>query len=139
MARPSKGTPITPEERQQIIDAIRGGKSRYAVAKEFRRSRTSVAAIAREAGLDSVDTSTAKATQARERYATAQRIELINKFFERIEQRIDNLPDDPVAAARAIRDLSTSLGIAIDKRRLEDGDATERAETVTIIDDIPRE
>lgn len=135
MARPSKGTPITSEERQQIIDAIRSGKSRYAVAKEFQRSRSSIAKIAREEGLDADQTSTAKATRAREQYAAAQRVELINKAFAKVERLLDAFPDDPTAA-RDMRDLATALGILIDKRRLEDGEATERAETVTIIDDL---
>src|SRR5690625_5265277 len=101
MARPSKGTPIGDAERQQILEALRGGKSRYAVAKEFRRARETVAKIAREAGMTADTTSTEAATRARSRYAAAPRVELINKFFERIEQRIDSLPDDAVQAARS--------------------------------------
>lgn len=136
--QPSKGTRVTDKERQQIIDAIKGGKSIHAVAKEFRRSKQTIGKIARQAGLDADTTSTQAASTARVRYAEAERLELINKGFDKVAQVLEAIEGDP-DHAKPLREVVTALGILIDKRRLEDGEATERAETVTIIDDIPRE
>lgn len=133
--RPSKGTPVTDKERQRIIEALRGGKSIHAVATEFRRAKQTVGKIAKAAGLTPDDTHVKAANEARTNYADAQRIGLINKAFAKVEKLVDLFPDNP-AASRDLRELVTALGILIDKRRLEDGDVTERTEQITIIDDI---
>lgn len=125
MARPSKRSVVTPEERQRIIEAIRSGKSRYAVANEFQRSRSTIAKIAREAGLDADRTSTAKATRARTQYAAADRLELINQGFAKVEAMLANISADP-GDARNLREIMTSLAILIDKRRIEDGDTPNK-------------
>lgn len=126
---------VPEEDKQRIIEMVRSGMSRYAVAKATGWSRDTVSKIARAAGLDADTASTEAGTRAMQRYAKAERIELINHGFDKVRAILSNI-DGTARHAKALREAVTALGILIDKRRLEEGEATERTETVTIVDDI---
>lgn len=78
MARggPSQRTRLTDEERDQIADAIRAGKSRNEIARAFDRSAGTVTKIAKDRGLEFDRSLTADATRARQADAARLRAEI---------------------------------------------------------------
>lgn len=71
------------------------------------------------------DDKTAKAREALVEYGHERRRQLSDLLFGRIED-VALTTSDP----GALKDLATTYGILVDKRRLEEGKATERTETV---------
>jgi enoyl-CoA hydratase/carnithine racemase len=63
------------------------------------------------------------ANEARRDYAQAERLKLVNEFFDKTRALLPEV-DEP----QKLQHLATTLAILIDKRRLEDGEATSRAE-----------
>jgi len=112
--------PVSEEEKMAIIEATKKGNSCTSIAKKFRRSKDTVRRIANEEGLDFVRNATKKATEAASKWSKARRLELIGKFFDKLRDVIQ-VTSDP----RELKDLSTALGIVIDKARLEEGQPTE--------------
>jgi len=111
--------PVSEEEKMAIIEATKKGNSCTSIAKKFRRSKDTVRRIANEEGLDFVRNATKKATEAASKWNKARRFELIGKFFDKLTDIIQ-VTNDP----RELKDLSTALGIVIDKARLEEGEPT---------------
>ena len=112
--------PVSEEEKMAIIEATKKGNSCTSIAKKFRRSKDTVRRIANEEGLDFVRNATKKATEAASKWNKARRFKLIGKFFDKLTDIIQ-VTSDP----RELKDLSTALGIVIDKARLEEGQPTE--------------
>lgn len=142
--------PVTDDEREQIADAIRTGRSYADIARQFQRGTGTVARIAKSIGW-TVDQSTAlrtrKANEGRSAYSAEKRAELAARITEEVERLLDDLrrphlafnfggkdntyeehqlDEPPVEAKRAlmqtIRDgLRTVLDIDRHDNRAEDG------------------
>lgn len=104
-----------------ILAGLRDGKSQNAVAREVGCGPATVNRVAKANGLEY--SAPKKASEARRDYAAAERIALLNKVFAQAEEMLPT-----IKTPHKLQALVISLGILIDKRRLEDGDATERTE-----------
>lgn len=116
--------PVTDAERAEAIQRLQGGQSIHAVARELGRSKSTIAAIARQAGIDTATEATQRAAEARERVSRARRMELLARAIERCDDWLR------LATPRESQAVLTAIGICIDKIRLEEGEATSRHETI---------
>jgi hypothetical protein len=109
--------PVTPSERRRILKALREGHSQTAVAKEFRRGSATICRIAKAAGLEY--SAPKNANICRRDYAQAERLVFLNEIFDKARELLSTVqsPDD-------LRAIAVTAGILVDKRRLEDGEAT---------------
>ena len=112
---------IPQKEKMAIIKAIKNGKKRNKIAKEFNRSGSSISKIAKEIGVRFDRSITKKATETRKAYAKESRLEVLADLFQVIKEKLKETEN----TAKDVFDLSKSLGIAIDKARLEEGEPTE--------------
>jgi hypothetical protein len=120
----------TDVDRLAVLADLEGGLSCRQVGRKHGCSHQTVGRIAREMD-HSVDRSaTERATRLRRDYAQAERLSVINEAFEAVRRAIPKVAWNETNP----RDLVVALGILIDKRRLEDGEATSRGETVTVED-----
>lgn len=116
---------LSAEERERIVALLREGKSQTATAREAGRSPGLVNKIAREEGIVNIH-APKKANEARRDYAKDERVSLLNEGFEKARA----LLSAEAFGTSALKDWSVAVGTLIDKRRLEDGEATERKENV---------
>lgn len=108
-------------DHEAILEALRDGASQNAVARRLKCSPSTVNRVAKANGLEySAPKNTA---ECRRDYAQAERIELLNKGFAKAEEMLPTLK-----TAGWLQSWTIALGILIDKRRLEDGEATQRME-----------
>jgi IS30 family transposase len=124
LARAKPATAVDQGERQAIAAAVRAGQSIGAVARRFHRSKATVATVARAAGIALDESRTARAAAARRDFSLTARIELGNRLAERVREKLD----DPSLTPIQLQQLATAYAILVDKRRLEDGEATARTE-----------
>lgn len=110
-------------ERAAIVADLETGLSVRATARKHGRDPSTVSRIGQAAGVDIQRCQTNKATAARRDYDLTARLALLNKVFDRVEALLPDT-DKPLE----LQQLTTALAIAIDKRRLEDGEATSRNE-----------
>lgn len=104
-----------------ILEALKTGESQNAVA---RRLGCSVGLVNKVARVNGCEYSRPKhAAEARRDYAQAERLRLLNKLFDRVSE----LADGPLTP-NGLQALTIAAGILTDKRRLEDGDVTDRTE-----------
>jgi hypothetical protein len=118
--------PITAEERQEIIRAIRSGCSRNEIARQFKRSPSVVTGIAKAEGLNFDRSMTKKATEARQAdraYTREHRLDLIDLGLQKHRELLDSC-DTP----HKMQAWWIGLGIAIDKRRGDEQTDGEVAE-----------
>jgi hypothetical protein len=87
----SKGTPITDEDRAEIIRLHGEGKGRNEIARLSGRSLRTVSRICEDAGLTFDRTATAVATEARKTDAKARRAAIIDRAYARVEKLLDRL------------------------------------------------
>lgn len=83
------GAPVSQGERADIEKALRAGKSCNAVAKEFKRSASTVSKIARDAGIEFSNLAHSRLTRAREArkgYGAERRAALAERYFDLIER-----------------------------------------------------
>jgi len=104
-----------------ILKALRDGESQNAVARRMKCSPSTVNSVAKANGLEY--SSPKKAVQARKDYAAAERLDLLNQAFAKAEEMLPTL-----TTAGWLQSWTIAIGILIDKRRLEDGEATQRME-----------
>jgi hypothetical protein len=97
--------------------AVRVAAARYGC------SIGTVSNIARAAGVQLNVQSTKRASSARRDWAQAERLDLINRLFSKAESMLDQ-----VGTELHLQQLTTAIAVMIDKRRLEDGEATSRTE-----------
>lgn len=116
-------TPVTPDEREQIIAMLKTGVSENKTAKHFGRGQATVSRIARDAGLDPRVTAATIANATLHDYGIIRRVALINEFFTMTRAMLPT-----VESPKQLQELSVALAILIDKRRLEDGESTSRSE-----------
>lgn len=117
---------VTEAERKRIADELRSGKTPYRVAKDAGRSRTTVCKIAGDLGIELDVQRVKKASEARRDYAQAERLILLNEGFDKAREILAN-----VGLADDLKDWAVAVGTLIDKRRLEDGEVTDRHERRT--------
>lgn len=114
---------LTAEERKRIVSLLQEGMSQSGVAKEVKRSKDTVGRIGREAGIESDGRSTKKATEAARDYAKAERLQLLNKGFDKAGDLLKSIKE-----AKELQAWMVAVATGIDKRRLEDGEVTDRSE-----------
>lgn len=103
---------------------LKEGKSQNKTAKEVGRSPGLVNKVAREEGLVNIQPPK-NANGARRDYAQAERLALLNKGFDKAEDLLGSIGD-----AKELASWMIAVATGIDKRRLEDGEATHRGETI---------
>ena len=108
-------------ERRDIIAALREGHSQNSTAKSFGRSPSTVNRIAKEAGL--AYSAPENANAARRAYAKEARLDLSDMLFGKLRQMVEECDD-----SRSFKELAIVFGILVDKRLLEEGEATHRVE-----------
>jgi transposase-like protein len=120
-------SPLTPEERAKIVALLKeGGLSQGVIARMVGRAQSTISSIAAKEGLSAPRHKTpVQANHARRVYAREQRRELLDKFLSLAEAMIDAGGMSP----REARELVQGIGIAIEKRRLEDDEAGSITET----------
>lgn len=112
------------EERQRIIDLLQEhGGNRNKVARLVGRSPSTVQKIAQAEGFESNIRAAKKANDARRDYAQAERLQLLNEGFDKAREILKG-----VVEAKELQAWMMAVGIAVDKRRLEDGEVTDRTE-----------
>lgn len=115
---------VSDEERAAIEVALRDGASVGTVAQQSGRGKATVSRIAAAAGIDLERSNVNKAAAARKDYGQANRLELINEFFDKTHEMLHTTQLTPLG----MQQMATALAILVDKRRLEDGEATSRSE-----------
>lgn len=118
-------SPVSPDERQRIIAALKAGKSQHAVAKEFKRGTATISRLVAANGLEH-SPAAVKANEARRDYALAERLEVLSEALDKARSLITG-----IAKPAEMWQLSTALKTLIETRRLEEGEATSRTENVT--------
>jgi len=108
-------------DHSAILEALQSGESQNSVARRLGCGPATVNRIAKRNGLEY--TAPKHAAEARRDYAFAERIQLVNKLFDKLSEMVEG-PLTP----NGLQALSISFGILTDKRRLEDGDVTARTE-----------
>lgn len=76
------GSPLTADERAGIVEAIRGGRQRNEIAREFGRAAGTITKIAQAEGLSFDRSATQVATEARRADNAAKRAELIAGMYD---------------------------------------------------------
>ena len=110
----AKGTPVSSEEEAAICEALEAGKSQNRVAKDFNRAPDTVHRIAARHGL--VYTAPKNAAIAKSCYASEARITLIGQCLDKGLSLLDGCN-----SGREFKDILIGIGIALDKRHLEEG------------------
>ena len=109
-------------DHQAVIEALQTGESQNSVSRRLGVSLGSVNRIAKLNGLEPYSGPKNFAPGAAE-YSLERRVALIDKVFAKAESMLDT-----ATTPHKLQALAIALGILIDKRRLEDGEATSRTE-----------
>lgn len=116
---------ITDEERAQIVVYLQEGQTHGWIARKVGRSKPTVGRVAKAEGIECTVTAAKKATEVKRDYDQINRLQLLNEGFDKARQILASLD-----GARDLQAWSIATGTLIDKRRLEDGEATNRTESV---------
>lgn len=108
----------TPDELKRAEELYRAGWSQGKIAKELGKGKTTINRWLSDLGLldgtDGERSGTKKATEKKKTFDLERRVELNDKFFERLEGRIDL--DD--LTPRDFKELMIAYGILEDKRQI---------------------
>jgi len=128
----AKGTPVLSEEEAAILEALGDGMSTRQAAKKFNRAKSTIVDVAKRNGLDLGDRSVTKnAAIAKSCYASDARITLIGQCLDKGQSLLDGCN-----SGREFKDILIGIGIALDKRHLEEaGDGTGRGGELRLIFD----
>ena len=116
-------TRLAESQRIAVLADLRSGRGVRATAAAHGCSPPTVSRIARAAGLDVTLQAAKKAAEARKDWAAAERLDLLNRLFAKAESMLDG-----VGSELHLQQLTMAVAVLIDKRRLEDGEATSRAD-----------
>lgn len=117
---------LTDGERLRIKELLDDGRSHNSIAKELGRSQSTVSEFAKREGYSPLPERTPRvANQARRDFGKAERLELLNLGFEDAWAKFER----GGLSARDYKELMTGVAIAIDKRRLEEGEPNSVHET----------
>jgi len=117
---------LAPDMRDRIITLLHEGHGCNAIARQVGCSPGSITKIAAAEGVTFERSQTRNATAARVDYDQAERLALLNELFGMARTMAP-----AVATPAHLQTLATAVAILIDKRRLEDGEATSRTDVVT--------
>jgi hypothetical protein len=106
-----------------VLRLLREGKSQNAVARELGVGASSVSRIARTHGIPPAYAAPKNANLSNSTFAQVKRLKLIDDMVETLYGLMTD-----VEKASDFYHLTMSAAVLIDKRRLEDGEATSRAE-----------
>jgi predicted lipase len=120
------GRAITDSERDKILSLLHEGFSHCEVARRAGRSQSAVSTLAKQYGIKPVN-HMPRAQQAAQDYNKVERRNLLNAAFDKAGELLKRRD----ITARDFKDVVTAVAIAIDKRRLEDGEAGEISEQRT--------
>jgi hypothetical protein len=121
-------------DESAVLAALQAGESQNSVARRLGYGVATVNRIAKRNGVKCIPhpktvrspeeiAAIAAAHVALVTYDLERRIALLDKVFNKAEQMLDT-----VTTPHKLQALCVSLGILIDKRRLEDGEVTSRTE-----------
>ena len=111
---------LTPEKRAEAIEMLKDGASRGAAARHVGVSTSVISRMAKAEGIPVIPANLKMIEDAHD-FNKAERRKVFNFAF----QRGLELLEDPKLDSRAYREILTGLAIMTDKRRLEDGEATQ--------------
>lgn len=114
------------EQRAAILAGLRAGLSQGKVARENGCHPSTVCRIAKAEGIDSTNAAPKRALAAKRDYDQVERLQVLNAFFEKAQSMLGRCH-----APQEFQQLTVALAVLIDKRRLEDGEATSRQEINT--------
>ena len=115
--------PLDPDKRKGIQAALLADTGVNETARLFKCDKATVSRIASSMGVDAQQAAVKKAQVAGALYAKERRLQLSNTLFQKLEQLLAGVePND------SFKDLVMAFAILTDKRRLEEGEATERRE-----------
>lgn len=117
---------LAPAVRDRIVELLHEGHGCNAIARQVGCSPGSVTTIAASVGVTFGRSNTKKANEARRDYGQVERLALLNRGFEKAGELLD-----VIATPSHFQTWSVALATLIDKRRLEDGEATSRTDVVT--------
>lgn len=131
--KPKPPLAVPAETRAEIARDIATGESQAVIAKRHGVSRTAVVAIAEEAGVTEAGRQAVRerVAKAHADYNLVKRLDIINMTFAELEKLVPKISAIDLTKASDVQAVITALAILIDKRRLEEGEATSRAEHVS--------
>lgn len=110
-----------------ILEALQAGESQKSVARRLGYGVATVNRVAKRNGVEPVPVEKRplppEVQAAADDYCLERRIRLLNRVFDKAEELIEQ-----ATSPHKLQALAISLGILIDKRRLEDGEVTARTE-----------
>jgi len=112
---------LAAETRAAIVADLRAGKSQNATARLHGVSQPTVFKIARAEGIAAINAAPKNAAPARTIYSLEARLALSDEAFA-------VLAEDLRKRQTPLKDWAVAYAILTDKRRLEEGQATERHE-----------
>jgi hypothetical protein len=131
---------VSDAERSAILTDLQAGRSIHATAAARGRSKDTVARLARDAGVPlapppeyAMAARVARAEAAAD-FNSAARLDAINGAVDVTMRRLMEMdPASPFfVPAHHLQGVTTALAILIDKRRLEEGQASSRTESVSL-------
>jgi hypothetical protein len=130
---------IPPELREKVILQLKAGtpwKTTHLMYKDEGLTYSGVKRIAQEEGVDALLASSHRRTaMCKNNYDAIDRIALESAALDRISRMITNARN-----ARDMKDLMIALGIAIDKRRLEEGGKNqEKSAIISIFEEMAKQ
>lgn len=125
MARPRT---ISEEQRAYVLDLLSQGYGRNQAARETNLGLATITRIAQEHGVVQDRSAVKSALDAARDMTAARQLALLNLAAERAEE----LLTAEKLSAKDLQSAVTAVAIAIDKRRLITGEATERSESTSI-------
>lgn len=114
---------LTDAQLEEAAAMFKAGATSRQVGKALGVSHTTAAKIAALRGYELDRARVIAATNARVAYTQERRCLLIDAFFDKLGRMLNK-----VSKPQELQQLAATLGILIEKRRLEDGDATSRTE-----------
>lgn len=114
---------LTDDQRKDIQAALLAKVGVNEAARQYKVGKATVSGIAKAMGIDTERSATEKAERAASAYNKERRAQLSNKMFQKVEELLGQIePTD------SLKDLVMAFAILTDKRRLEEGEATDRRE-----------
>lgn len=130
---------IPPELRAKVIAELKAGtpwKATHLKYKDEGLTYSGVKRIAQEENIDAlVSSAHRRAVMCKNNYDAVDRIALETAALDRIAHMINN-----AKSSRDMKDLMIALGIAIDKRRLEEGGKNqEKSAIIRIFEEMAKQ
>lgn len=126
----SKGEPFTAEQVATIGQLLEAGASYNAIGRQLGTEHGRIATVASSLGMDRAYDplgKTAKMRDAAVLSLAVRRMRMLERFQEHLEAYLRLEPGS--IPSKDFRDLAVSMGIGIDKQRLEEGQSTSNRAT----------